>query len=177
MRAQSGRRGIRTPERVTPLAVFKTAAFVRSAILPQAAYLRQTAMDRRPSTSVHRNCYRRTPTPRADRAAASPVPMRMSATWTRGREILLRMSPRLGGVTPRTMPSQPRSRWRHQPWGGGSQSSGGGGTGPSHRYAMQLASTRSTPRMAAAPRTTGVIRGLYLIGPPKPVPGARTRAQ
>jgi hypothetical protein len=30
----SGRRGIRTPERVAPLAVFKTAAFVRSAILP-----------------------------------------------------------------------------------------------------------------------------------------------
>jgi hypothetical protein len=31
-----GRAGIRTRERVAPLAVFKTAAFVRSATLPQA---------------------------------------------------------------------------------------------------------------------------------------------
>ena len=34
-----GRSGIRTHERVAPLTVFKTVAFVRSAILPQAAYV------------------------------------------------------------------------------------------------------------------------------------------
>src|SRR6185436_16622550 len=35
-KADGGRAGIRTRERVAPLAVFKTAAFVRSATLPQA---------------------------------------------------------------------------------------------------------------------------------------------
>jgi hypothetical protein len=35
----SGRSGIRTHERVAPLTVFKTVAFVRSAILPEAAYV------------------------------------------------------------------------------------------------------------------------------------------
>jgi hypothetical protein len=33
-----GRSGIRTHERVAPLTVFKTVAFVRSAILPQGGY-------------------------------------------------------------------------------------------------------------------------------------------
>jgi hypothetical protein len=36
----SGRSGIRTHERLTPLTVFKTVAFVRSAILPRGAYRR-----------------------------------------------------------------------------------------------------------------------------------------
>jgi hypothetical protein len=35
-----GRTGIRTLERVAPLTVFKTVAFVRSAILPPGAYRR-----------------------------------------------------------------------------------------------------------------------------------------
>jgi hypothetical protein len=34
-----GRSGIRTHERVAPLTVFKTVAFVRSAILPQGGYV------------------------------------------------------------------------------------------------------------------------------------------
>ncbi len=34
---QSGRSGIRTHERVAPLTVFKTVAFVRSAILPRGS--------------------------------------------------------------------------------------------------------------------------------------------
>ena len=38
---RSGRSGIRTHERVAPLTVFKTVAFVRSAILPNAIYLRR----------------------------------------------------------------------------------------------------------------------------------------
>ena len=37
---RGGRGGIRTHERVAPLAVFKTAAFVRSATLPGAIYPR-----------------------------------------------------------------------------------------------------------------------------------------
>ena len=36
-----GRTGIRTQERVAPLTVFKTVAFVRSAILPGRLYLRE----------------------------------------------------------------------------------------------------------------------------------------
>jgi hypothetical protein len=36
-----GRAGIRTRERVAPLAIFKTAAFVRSATLPRRVYLRE----------------------------------------------------------------------------------------------------------------------------------------
>ena len=39
--AFGGRSGIRTHERVAPLTVFKTVAFVRSAILPGALYLRK----------------------------------------------------------------------------------------------------------------------------------------
>ena len=37
----NGGRGIRTPERVTPLAVFKTAAFNHSAIPPSSNYMLQ----------------------------------------------------------------------------------------------------------------------------------------
>ena len=36
---RGGRSGIRTHERVAPLTVFKTVAFVRSAILPQGGYV------------------------------------------------------------------------------------------------------------------------------------------
>src|SRR5919108_5421730 len=41
LRVEGGRSGIRTHERVAPLTVFKTVAFVRSAILPGACYLRE----------------------------------------------------------------------------------------------------------------------------------------
>jgi hypothetical protein len=39
-----GRSGIRTHERVAPLTVFKTVAFVRSAILPQGSLPAETSL-------------------------------------------------------------------------------------------------------------------------------------
>jgi hypothetical protein len=43
-----GRSGIRTHERVAPLTVFKTVAFVRSAILPPGGYATVWSRDRSP---------------------------------------------------------------------------------------------------------------------------------
>jgi hypothetical protein len=129
MRALSGRRGIRTPERVTPLAVFKTAAFVRSAILPASIVAGQTGDAAQPSP-LHMLGWRQSWQHSVPSSAHSPAPIGH-------RRILARRSVRRFEDSAASMDETPDGL-------------GGRRGAPAQRLALQSFGRRATPNERGA---------------------------